>query len=82
MTNYNPAYTDNQGRTTADRIGAIQRATRITYQQRTDARLLLESLLLAAGLHGITLDDLDWVVDMPGACIDAVVAKDRIRHTA
>lgn len=73
MADHNPAYTDRQGRTTADRIAAVQRAGGpVTDQQRTDARLLLESLLLAAELHGVTLDDFDWVADLPGACLDVV----------
>jgi hypothetical protein len=71
-----PAFTDRQGRTTADRIAAVQRhGDPITDQQRTEARLLLESLLLAAAGHGATLDDFDWVADLPGACLDVVRSK-------
>lgn len=74
----NSAYTDAEGRTTADRINAVQRhGDPITTQQRKDARLLLESLLLAAALHGHTIDDFDWVADLPGACIDVTTAKAR-----
>ncbi|MFF4821412.1 hypothetical protein ACFY2K_43300 [Kitasatospora sp. NPDC001309] len=76
MTDHNPAYTDTKGRTTADRIDAIQRGGGpITAQQRKDARLLLESVLLAIGLHGFTIDDADWVSDLPGACVDLVLHK-------
>lgn len=73
MTDHNPAYTDDQGRTTADRIAAVQRGgDPITDRQHRDARLLLESLLLAAGLHGVTLADLDYVADLPGVCLDVI----------
>ncbi|HET6636297.1 MAG TPA: hypothetical protein VFH77_14860 [Streptomyces sp.] len=76
MTDHNPAYTDAKGRTTADRIAAVQRhGGPITDDQRRDARLLLESLLLAAELHGVTLDDFDWVVDLPGGCLDVILSK-------
>lgn len=78
MTDPNPAYTDSKGRTTADRIAAIKRhGDPVTDRQREDARLLLESLLLAAGLHGVTLDDFDWTVDLPGGCLDVILAKSR-----
>lgn len=78
MTDHNPAYTDRKGRTTADRIAAVQRhGDPITDQQRADARLLLESLLLAAELRGVTLDDFDWVADLPGACVDVTLSKTR-----
>jgi hypothetical protein len=78
MTNHNPAYTDSKGRTTADRIAAVHRGGHpITDEQRRDARLLLESLLLAAELRGVTLDDFDWTIDLPGAALDVVLAKSR-----
>jgi hypothetical protein len=73
----NPAYTDRKGRTTADRIAAVQRNADVTAQHRQDAQLLLESLLLAAALRGVTLDDFDWTVDLPGGCLDVILAKDR-----
>ncbi|MFD0403387.1 hypothetical protein ACFVHI_35530 [Kitasatospora sp. NPDC127121] len=75
-TAYNPAYTDAKGRTTADRINAIQRGGGpLTPQQRADAMHLLESVLLSIGLHGFTIDDSDWVTDLPGACVDLVLHK-------
>lgn len=78
MTDHNPAYTDRKGRTTADRIAAVHRyGDPITDEQRKEARLLLESLLLAAGLHGVTLADFDWTIDLPGGCLDVVLAKTR-----
>jgi hypothetical protein len=78
MTDHNPAYTDSKGRTTADRIAAVHRGgDPITDEHRKDARLLLESLLLAAGLRGVTLDDLDWTIDLPGGCLDVILAKAR-----
>lgn len=76
MTDHNPAYTDSKGRTTADRIAAVQRSgDPITDQQRRDARLLLESLLLAADQRGVTLDDFDWAIDLPGVCVDVITTK-------
>ncbi|WP_460073926.1 hypothetical protein [Streptomyces sp. YKOK-I1] len=74
----NPIYSDSKGRTTADRIAAVRRGGNpVTDQQREDARLLLESLLLAAVKHGVTLDDFDWTIDLPGGCLDIVLAKTR-----
>lgn len=76
MTDHNPAYTDAKGRTTADRIAAVHRhGDPVTDEQRKQARLLLESLLLAAELHGVGLDDFDWVADLPGACLDVILSK-------
>lgn len=78
MTDDSPAYTDSRGRTTADRIAAIHRSgDPVTDQHRTDARLLLESLLLAARGHGVALTDFDGVVDLPGGCVDVILAQAR-----
>ncbi|MGW2940005.1 hypothetical protein ACWDA7_52180 [Streptomyces sp. NPDC001156] len=72
------AYTDSRGRTTDDRIAMVKRpGDPITAQQRTAARLLLEDLLFAAGRHGLTLDDFDGVVDLPGGCLDVILSKTR-----
>jgi hypothetical protein len=66
---------DTKGRTPADRIAAVRRATLPTPEQQQAATALLVDMLAAAARHGITLDDLDWVTDLPGACYDAVFAK-------
>lgn len=74
----NPAYTDSKGRTTADRIAAVhRRGDSITERHRVDAMRLLESILFAAGLHGITLEDFDWAIDLPGGCLDVISGKAR-----
>jgi len=65
-------------RTTADRIAAVERGGGpITDQQRADATALLDDLLAAAERHGVTLADLDWTVDLPGACVDVIRAQAR-----
>ncbi|MFG2098912.1 hypothetical protein [Streptomyces sp. NPDC048612] len=70
MTNY----TDSKGRTLADRVGAVERfgPAPVTDQQRAAATALLADLLAAAERHGVTLDDLDWVADLPGVCLDVI----------
>lgn len=66
-------HTDRQGRSTGERVAAIQRGGRpVTEAQHTAATRLLDALLDAAEAHGVTLDDLDWVADLPGACLDVV----------
>lgn len=73
-------YTDQRGRTTADRVAAVERGgDPITDQQRDEARRLLDALLRAAEPFGISLDDFDWTVDLPGGCMDVVTAKSRKR---
>ena len=74
MSNHNPA-TDRQGRTPADRIAAVNRAGAIAAEERAAATALLIDLLAAAARHGVTLDDLDWVTDLPGACLDVTAAR-------
>ncbi|MFE5582522.1 hypothetical protein [Kitasatospora sp. NPDC056531] len=57
--------------TTTDRINRVTRhGTPITDQQRDDARRLLDAILDAAKPFGLTLDNFDWVADLPGICID------------
>ncbi|KJY26434.1 hypothetical protein [Streptomyces sp. NRRL S-495] len=74
------AYTDAKGRGTWTRIAEVQRGgDPITTQQRIDAAALLDDLLAAAAKHDITLDDLDWTIDLPGGCIDVITAKARKR---
>lgn len=65
-------------RTPADHVAAVRRhGAPVTDRQRADATALLEDLLTAAAQHGVTLDDLGWVVDLPGACLDIIRAKTR-----
>lgn len=70
---------DTKGRTPADRVAVIQRGGPwpITDVHREAATALLVSLLDAAATHGVTLDDLDWVTDLPGACLDVVLHQRR-----
>ncbi|MFJ2568633.1 hypothetical protein ACIO02_37955 [Streptomyces sp. NPDC087568] len=71
-------HTDSKGRSTGERIAAIQRGgDPVTDAQRTAATRLLDALLDAAAEHGVTLDDFDWTVDLPGGCLDVVLAKTR-----
>jgi hypothetical protein len=64
-------FTDQQGRTVADRIAAVKRGGGpVTDEERAAATALLTDMLTAAASHGVTLDDLDWVTDLPGACLD------------
>lgn len=67
-------------RTTADRIAVIERGgPPITDKQRADAAELLDDLLAAAAPHGITLADFDWVGNLPGECVDVILAQARKR---
>jgi hypothetical protein len=71
-------HTDRHGRTPSARVDAVHRfGDPITPRQRTAATALLVDLLDAAARHGITLADLDAVVDLPGGCLDAIAAKER-----
>ena len=68
--------TDGKGRTPADRVAAVHRyGDPVTDEQRAAATALLTDLLAAAAQHGVTLDDFDWSVDLPGGCLDVVLAK-------
>ena len=70
-------YTDHKGRTTAERISLVARHGPVSDQQRNDARRLLEALLRAAEPFGVGFQDFDWVTDLPGACVDVVLAQQR-----
>ena len=71
-------FTDSKGRTLADRVNAVQRGgDPVTAPQRAAATALLEVLLEAAATEGITLDDFDWTIDLPGGCLDVILAKAR-----
>ncbi|MEU6012338.1 hypothetical protein [Streptomyces sp. NPDC047453] len=71
-------HTDSKGRSTGERIAAIRRGgDPVTDAQRDAATRLLDVLLDAAAEHGVTLDDFDWTVDLPGGCLDVILAKTR-----
>jgi hypothetical protein len=66
-------HTDALGRSTGDRVTTVKRHGRpVTETEHGAAVRLLDSLLDAAADHGVTLDDLDWVADLPAICLDAV----------
>lgn len=69
-------HTDRKGRSTGERVAAIQRGGGpVTDAQQTAATRLLDALLDAAAEHGVTLDDFDWTVDLPGGCLDLIRNK-------
>lgn len=71
-------HTDRQGRSTGERIAAVQRGgSHITEAQHTAATRLLDTLLDTADAHGITLDDFDCVADLPASCLDVIRTKTR-----
>lgn len=77
MTN-SAAYTDRKGRTLADRVAAIHRhGDPVTDEQRAAAEQLLAAMLAGAEQHGVTLDDFDWTIDLPGGCLDVILSKSR-----
>ncbi|WP_042365694.1 hypothetical protein [Streptacidiphilus neutrinimicus] len=67
-------YTDRKNRTLADRIddAAARRPGRGTEQDKAAAAALLADMLQAAAHHGIDLDALDMVTDLPAGCYLAV----------
>lgn len=58
---------------TTTRINALGNGT--TLHERQEATLLLDAFLAAATTHGITLDDLDAVTDLPRVCLDLIRTK-------
>ncbi|MGP3691759.1 hypothetical protein ACTVZO_45260 [Streptomyces sp. IBSNAI002] len=68
-------HTDSKGRTPAARVMAVKRATPALATEQWEATQLLTALLDAAAAHGVTLDDFDWVADLPGACLDVTRRK-------
>lgn len=74
-------HTDSKGRSTGERVTAVRRATATTDAEQTAATRLLDVLLDAASLQGVTLDDFDWVADLPGACLDVIKHRDRNNDT-
>ncbi len=73
-----PELTDRKGRTLAERVDAVHRyGGPVTDAQRAAAAALLASMLEAAAQHGVTLDDFDIAVDLPGGCLDVVLAQAR-----
>ena len=65
----------------ADRINDVseRRRTPGTEEEKAAATALLADMLQAAAQHGINLDALDWVTDLPGSCLAAVTSKLRTR---
>lgn len=69
---------DSKGRLPADRVAEVHRhGDPVTDEQRAAATALLVDLLAAAERHGVTLADFDWAIDLPGGCLDAILAKTR-----
>jgi hypothetical protein len=52
----------------------------VTDQQRADATALLVDMLTAAAAHGMTIDDFDWTIDLPGGCLDVILSRTRSQH--
>ncbi|MFF5707415.1 hypothetical protein ACFY7H_33755 [Streptomyces sp. NPDC012794] len=66
-------HTDSKGRSTGERITAVQRAgAPLTEAEHAAATRLLDAMLDAAADQGVTLDDFDWVLDLPGGCRDVI----------
>lgn len=64
--------------TNAERVAAVRRhGGQVTDEQRAAATALLTDLLEAAARHGVTLADLDYVIDLPSGCLDVVLSKTR-----
>jgi hypothetical protein len=59
------------------RIATARPGTAFTTAEVGDAARLLADMLAAAEQHGIQLEDFDWTVDLPGACMDVMRAKRR-----
>ncbi|WP_042387462.1 hypothetical protein [Streptacidiphilus melanogenes] len=69
------AYTDRKNRSLADRINdaaARRPAQASADHDKATATALLADMLQAAAKHGIDLDALDLVTDLPGGCYRAV----------
>ncbi|MEU8623178.1 hypothetical protein [Streptomyces sp. NPDC048623] len=71
------AVTDSKGRNLAQRVASVQRASQPTAEQVEKATGLLQALLEASAKYGVTIDDWDWVADLPGACRDVMHHKMR-----
>ncbi|MFI0914326.1 hypothetical protein [Streptomyces abikoensis] len=66
-------HTDREGRSTGERVAAVERFGRpATDDELTAATRLLDAMLDAAEAQGCTLGTFDWVADLPGACLDAI----------
>lgn len=65
-------------RTPTEAIAAVHRhGPAVSEEARTAALALLEDMLAAAAQHGVSLDDFDYIADLPGAAVGVVVAKTR-----
>ncbi|MCX2179932.1 hypothetical protein KV205_05220 [Streptomyces sp. SKN60] len=70
--------TDSRGRNLAQRIAAVRRGgTPPTAAELDEAYDLLVLVLAAGARYGLTLDDWDWVDDLPGTCRDLIRRKHR-----
>lgn len=64
--------------TPAERVAAVYRfGTPAGPAVTAEAVALLEALLAAAAGHGVTLADFDWVIDLPGGCLDVMAGVAR-----
>ncbi|MER7515911.1 hypothetical protein [Streptomyces sp. NPDC126499] len=70
--------TDTKGRNLAQRIVTVKRyGTPPTAAELDEAYDLLVQVLTAGAKYGLTLDDWDWVDDLPGTCRDLIRHKHR-----
>ncbi|WP_435057535.1 hypothetical protein [Streptomyces sp. bgisy060] len=69
--------TDSKGRNLAQRITTVQRHGTPTAAELDEAYDLLVLILAAGAKYGLTLDDWDWVADLPGTCRDLIRHKHR-----
>lgn len=60
----------------AARINAVHRyGPPITPEQREAATRLLADMVAAAHRHGVTLADFDMAINLPGGCVDVILAR-------
>lgn len=77
-TNVSADIYDHRGRSTTERIAILGRGGEpVTAEQREQAHQLLNAMLRAARPFGVSLDDFDWVINLPGGCLDVILAKTR-----
>lgn len=71
---------DNIPARIAAAAAALHGTPKATAEQKATACSVLRDMLAGAAQHGLTLADFDALVDLPGAAIHAVIAKDRAKH--
>lgn len=60
----------------AARINAVHRyGPPMSAEDRDAATRLLADMVAAAHRHGVTLADFDMVVNLPGGCVDVILAR-------